>query len=149
MNTILNVGGTAMSETHSMKNKRVLVTGSGTGIGRGVALEFARCGAAVAFHYAHSDSGAKKAVEESRSAGGRAEAFKADLRSVEETKSLAVRAAEFLGGLDILVNNAGITMNLPFEQVTPEQFDTLYHVNIRAQFFLTQALVPVMLKNAH
>src|SRR5262249_30660547 len=46
------------------------------------------------------------------------------------------------GGVHVLVNNAGITMNLPFEQVTVEQFDTLYNVNIRAMFFLTQAVLP-------
>jgi NAD(P)-dependent dehydrogenase (short-subunit alcohol dehydrogenase family) len=47
----------------------------------------------------------------------------------------------FLGGLDVLVNNAGITMNRPFGKVTMEQFDQLYHVNVRAPFFLTQALL--------
>jgi NAD(P)-dependent dehydrogenase (short-subunit alcohol dehydrogenase family) len=59
-------------------------------------------------------------------------------------RELGLRAGEWLGGLDVLVNNAGITMNRPFEQVTPEQFDTLYHVNIRAQFFLTQACLPLL-----
>ena len=56
------------------------------------------------------------------------------------------KAAAALGGIDCLVNNSGITMNKPFLQVTPEQFDTLYHVNVRAQFFLTQAVVRHMLR---
>jgi len=46
----------------------------------------------------------------------------------------------------VLVNNAGITANVPFEEVTPEVFDTLFHVNVRAQFFLTQAVLPLMEK---
>ena len=127
-----------------MKNKRILVTGSGTGIGREIALEFARQGAAVALHYSHTRAGAASAVEEIRRAGGRAEAFAADFNQTGEAQRLAVQALEFLGGLDILVNNAGVTMNMPFLKVTPEQFDTLYHVNLRAQFFLTQAVVPAL-----
>jgi NAD(P)-dependent dehydrogenase (short-subunit alcohol dehydrogenase family) len=130
--------------TDAMKDKRVLVTGAGTGIGRGVALEFARRGAAVVLHYSHSGQGAASAVEEITSAGGKATALAADFNDVTAVQSLAARALAFLGGLDVLVNNAGITMNLPFEKVTPEQFDTLYHVNVRAQFFLTQALVPAL-----
>jgi len=133
-----------MAQTRKMQDKKVLVTGSGTGIGKGIALEFAREGAAVVLHYSHSDKGAKEAVNEIRQHGGRAEAFKANFDKVEEVKDLAKRAIEYLGGLDVLVNNAGITVNLPFEHVSVEQFDLLYHVNVRAQFFLTQAVLATM-----
>ena len=127
-----------------LKGKRVLVTGSGTGIGRGVALEFAQEGAEIALHYAHSAEGAKTALEEIRRAGGKVEAFRADLRSVDAARKLGESAVDFLGGMDILINNSGITTNIPFEEVTPEQFDTLYQVNIRAPFFLTQAVLPAL-----
>ena len=123
----------------TMVGKRVLVSGSGTGIGPGVALAFARRGADVAFHYGHSQAGARAAVEDARKMGVRAEAFGADFNEVDQVFGLARAAIDFLGGIDVLVNNAGITMNRPFEQVTVEQFDTLYNVNIRAMFFLTQA----------
>jgi glucose 1-dehydrogenase len=53
----------------------------------------------------------------------------------------------FLGGLDILVNNAGVTMNRPFEKTTVEQFDTLYAVNVRAPYFVSQAAVPELEKS--
>ena len=135
-----------MAENRRMEGKRVLVTGAGTGLGRGIALDFAREGAAVAIHYAHSDEGARSAVDEIRAGGGRAEAFQADLNIIEEVQGLASRALEFLEGADVLVNNSGITMNKPFLETTPEQFDTLYNVNIRAMFFLTQAVVPSMLE---
>jgi NAD(P)-dependent dehydrogenase (short-subunit alcohol dehydrogenase family) len=138
-----------MADARQMEGKRVLVTGSGTGIGRGVALEFARQGAAVALHYAHSGAGAHNAVDEIKSAGGKAGAFKADLADLDDVRHLASKALGFLGGIDVLVNNAGITMNKPFEQVTPEQFDTLYHVNVRGMFFLTQATVPAMVTQGH
>ena len=136
-----------MVHCDKMQDKRVLITGAGTGIGREVALEFAREGAAVALHYAHSADGAESAVAEIEGAGGQAAAFKADFTDVNAVKQLANQAVEFLGGLDVLINNAGITMNLPFEEVTPEQFDTLYNVNIRAQFFLTQAALSQLIES--
>lgn len=135
-----------MTQSRKMEGQRVLVTGSGTGIGRGVALEFAREGAGVVLHYAHSSDGAASAVDEIRSAGGTAELFQADLADMAQVKGLAAQAIDFLGGLDVLVNNAGITMNKPFLDVTPEQFDTLYNVNIRGMYFLTQAVVPTMIE---
>lgn len=127
--------------------KRVLVTGSGTGIGREIALEFARQGADVALHYSHHDAGARSAVKEIQALGRRAEAFQADFNNVTQAQSLGQQAINFLGGIDCLVNNAGITFNRPFLTVTPEQFDTVYHVNIRAQFFLTQVVAEDMLKH--
>ncbi len=134
-----------MTEPQKMEGKRVLVTGSGTGIGRGVALEFAKAGAAVVLHYAHSEEGCLSAVEEIQNEGGKAEAFKADLGNIDDCRDLASKAADFLGGIDVLVNNSGITMNKPFLDVTPEQFDTLYNVNIRGMFFLTQFTAPHMI----
>jgi NAD(P)-dependent dehydrogenase (short-subunit alcohol dehydrogenase family) len=122
-----------------------LVTGSGTGIGREIALEFARQGADVVVHYAHDGPGARGAVKEIHALGRRAEAFQADFDRVDEAVRLGEQAIGFLGGLDCLVNNSGITFNKPFLDVKPEQFDRLYHVNIRAQFFLTQRVVPDML----
>jgi NAD(P)-dependent dehydrogenase (short-subunit alcohol dehydrogenase family) len=136
-----------MGKNNTFSGKKVLVTGSGTGIGREVALEFARQGADVVLHYAHSDTGAKSAVEEIQAMGRKATAFKANFGVVDEVVSLGDQAIEFLGGLDCLVNNAGITFNKPFLKITQEQFDTVFHVNIRAQFFLTQRVVEHMLEH--
>ncbi|MBN2311707.1 MAG: glucose 1-dehydrogenase [Candidatus Hydrogenedentes bacterium] len=136
-----------MSGLRKLAGKKALVTGSGTGIGREIALEFARQGADVVLHYAHSDAGATSAVNEIREMGRNAAAFRADFDVVDEVVALGESALEFLGGLDCLVNNAGITFNKPFLKVTREQFDRMYHVNIRAQFFLTQRLVPEMEKH--
>lgn len=128
-----------------MQGQRVLVTGAGTGIGRGVALEFAAEGALVALHYSHSDEGAQSAVASIREAGGTAEAFQADFDKMEDVKLLGGRAMDFLGGMDVLINNAGITTNAPFEEITAEQFDLLYHVNVRAAMFLAQQCLPALI----
>ena len=130
-----------------MQGKRVLVTGAGTGIGRGVALEFAAEGAQVALHYSHSEHGAQEAVATIRAAGGIAEAFRADFSQVEDVGRLAAEAIGFLGGLDILVNNAGITTNAPFAEITTEQFDLLYQVNVRAAMFLAQRCLPALVES--
>ena len=127
--------------------KRVLVTGAGTGIGRGIALAFAREGAAVAVHYSSSPAGAKAVVQEILDGGGKAAAFQADFGRTGPLQSMAGAAVAFLGGLDVVVNNAGITMNRPFAQTTIEQFDLLYAVNVRAPYFLTQALLPELEKS--
>lgn len=134
-----------MSPEQRLTGRKAIITGSGTGIGREVALEFARQGADVAVHYSHSDKGAKSAVEEIRAMGCRAEAFKADFTDLDEVVALGDKAVEFLGGVDCLVNNAGITFNRPFLKVTREQFDATYGVNIRAMFFITQRIVEDML----
>ncbi|MBN2021185.1 MAG: SDR family oxidoreductase [Pirellulales bacterium] len=134
-----------MTVGQRMKGKRVLVTGAGTGIGKGVALEFCREGADVVFHYSGSREGALAAVEQAKREGAaRATAIQADFRASGAPTELAAKAVEFLGGIDVLVNNASITMNVPFERVTEEQFDTLFAVNIKAMYFLAQAVVRTM-----
>ena len=127
-----------------MQGKRVLVTGAGTGIGKGVALEFAREGADVVIHYSHSAPGALDAVEQIKPLGVRVAAIHADMSLVEDCRRLGREALDFLGGLDVLVNNAGITVNTPFEKVTPEQWDKMYFVNVRGQFFLTQSVLAAL-----
>ena len=127
-----------------MNGRKVLVTGAGTGIGRGVALEFAREGAAVALHYSQSREGADTAVAQIEAAGGTACALHADFRDAEHARALAGRAAEVLGGLDVLVNNAGITMNHPFLETTVEEYDTVFNVNMRAMFFASQGAAEIM-----
>jgi NAD(P)-dependent dehydrogenase (short-subunit alcohol dehydrogenase family) len=124
-----------------LMGKRALITGAGTGIGREVALEFARQGAAVALHYTSSKAGAESAVAEYAQLGRPIFLFQRDLAHTEECLRLVDAAATSLGGLDILVNNAGITDRDDFLSVTPERFDHLYHVNIRGQFFCAQQAV--------
>jgi NAD(P)-dependent dehydrogenase (short-subunit alcohol dehydrogenase family) len=136
-----------MSDTGRLAGKRALVTGAGTGIGRGIALEFARQGADVVLHYGHSAEGAQSAVEEIKAMGKRAIALKANFESADEAVELAGKAIKFLGGVDCLVNNSGITLNKPYLKVTPEQYDVLLNVNLRSPYFLSQRVIEDMLSH--
>jgi len=132
----------------SLKGKSALVTGAGTGIGQAVALEFAQRGAVVVLHYCQSSEGAATAAQLIRSSGGQGIALRADFREQDQIASLGMQALRWLGGkLDILVNNAGVTMNLPVSAVTMEHFDAMYAINVKAPFFLTQAVLPALLES--
>jgi glucose 1-dehydrogenase len=135
-----------MPQELKLQGKRALVTGSDTGIGYAIGVEFARQGADVVFHFVQNDDSVKGAVEEARAQGRRSTAFQADFDKLEDAVGLAEKANEFLGGVNCLVNNAGVTMNRPFLKVTPEQFDTMFHINFRGQYFLTQKVVEDMLR---
>src|SRR5512140_1396551 len=95
-----------------LDGKLALVTGAGTGIGQGIAIELAREGADVAVHYMHSAEGAKETVAEVEKLGRKAVMIGADLALYSEAVRLVNEAAAGLGGLDILVNNSGITRSI-------------------------------------
>lgn len=135
-----------MNDLYSLEGKLVLVTGAGTGIGQGVALEVARKGADVALHFSSSAKGALEAVEAIESMGRRATAIQGNLENVTECRRVVDEAVHFLGGLDGVVSNAGITRVIDFLDVTEEQFNHLYHVNIRGEFFIAQQAVKYMIE---
>jgi NAD(P)-dependent dehydrogenase (short-subunit alcohol dehydrogenase family) len=126
---------------YSLDGKLVVVTGAGTGIGRGVALELARQGADVALHYATSAQGALEAVAQIQAMGRRAIAIQGNLGEVAECRRVVDEAAAFLGGLDSLVSNAGVTLTLGFFDVTEDHFNRIYHLNARGEYFCTQQAV--------
>jgi NAD(P)-dependent dehydrogenase (short-subunit alcohol dehydrogenase family) len=117
----------------------VLVTGAARRIGRAIAIRLAREGARVALHYNRSEA---EAAETARAAGGEARLFRADLRSVGEIRRLAGEVAGSMGRIDCLVNNASTFGRTPFLETTEEDWDRFHDVNLKAVFFLTQAVVP-------
>jgi meso-butanediol dehydrogenase/(S,S)-butanediol dehydrogenase/diacetyl reductase len=130
-----------------LKGCNALVTGSARGIGRAIALRYAQEGAAVVLVDLNQE-GVHAVAAEIESAGGRAFAFAADLRDVEQCRSMILRAADQCGRLDILVNNAGVVRVRPLLELTPEDWDFVNDVNARGFFFVLQAAARQMLQQA-
>lgn len=131
-----------------LKEKVAVVTGGGRGIGRAIAERLAKVGALVVVHYDSNMEAAAETVREIESKGGTAFAAQADLSSIEQIQrffrtlddDLTSRTGD--NRFDILVNNAGISSPAPYQQMTAEQFDHLFAVNVRGAFFLTQFALP-------
>ncbi len=136
-----------MSTEAKLLGRRALVTGSDTGIGREIALEFARQGADVVLHYSHHQDGASSAAEEIKSTGRRAVVFGADFNDLDQTIALANHAIEALGSINCLVNNAGVSFNRPFLKMEPDHVNKLFNINFRGQYFITQTVVKNMLEH--
>ena len=132
-----------------LAGKTALVTGASRGIGRATALGLANAGAQVLVHYSSGKAEAAAVVAQIHQAGGRAEAVAADLRSPDGPHALAKRVRAIVGDrLDILVANAGISKKALIEELTVDDFDNLFAVNVRAPYFLVQQLLPILQKNS-
>ncbi|MFF4957592.1 SDR family NAD(P)-dependent oxidoreductase [Streptomyces sp. NPDC001222] len=128
----------------SLDGNVALVTGATSGIGAATALALAERGAHVLVAGRDRARG-EGIVAVIREHGGKGDFVAADLGSAEGARQLARRATELGGGrVDILVNNAGVYPFKPTEQVTEEEFDSVYALNVRAKFFLVAALAPAM-----
>ncbi|KAF3023686.1 hypothetical protein E8E14_013684 [Neopestalotiopsis sp. 37M] len=121
-----------------LDGKVALVTGSGRGIGAAVATELGRCGAKVVVNYANSRESAEKVVAEIKSFGTDAVAFKADVRDVSQTVKLMDDAVAHFGGLDIVYSNSGVVSFGHISEVTEEEFDRVFSLNTRGQFFVAR-----------
>lgn len=114
----------------SLSGKVALVTGSGRGIGREIALRLARDGASVIAHYSGSRDGAEQVVEEIRAAGGSAVAYQADIRNRDEVIRMFEAIDKNPGALDIVVNNSGVMTAGGLAEVTDEQIEFVFGVNV-------------------
>lgn len=128
----------------TLKDKVVLVTGASRGIGRAIALSYAREGAQlIVSGRNHADLEAL--AEEIRGLDTACEVIPTDLREPEEVENLVERSQTAFGQVDILVNNAGIGSWAPVSQLTLEQYNDMFNVNVRAVFLLTRAILPGMI----
>lgn len=127
-----------------LKGRKVLITGGDSGIGRAVAIAFAREGADVAINYLpDEEEDAREVIEHIKKAGRKVSAIPGDIRDESFCQQLVKQSADALGGLDILVNNAGRQQFCEsIEDLTTEAFDATFKTNVYAMFWITKAAIP-------
>ena len=128
----------------NLDGKIAVVTGAGTGIGQGIAVELGKRGAKVAVHYNRSDAGAKETADRIAAAGGEALLVQADVSNRLEIERMMKQTARHFGGIDILVNNAALQLNVPFLEYTEHQFDRMMDINLKGYWRCMQAVIPYM-----
>jgi len=130
--------------------KVALVTGSATGIGRAVAIRFAKSGYAVAVNYSRSEKDAQETLAEVQKLGVPAILCKANVAEEAAVKAMVDRCVKELGGLDALVNNAGMTHfveHANLDGLTAEIWDEIMGVNVKGTFFCSRAAMPHLQKS--
>ncbi len=141
----------------SFKNKTIFITGASRGIGKAIALRFAKeeANIIVAAKTVEEDprlgGTIYSAANEIEAAGGKALAVQVDVRNEEQIKTAVEKAVEAFGGIDILVNNASAIQLTGTEHTEAKRFDLLHNINVRGTFLVTQHCIPHLKKsvNAH
>lgn len=129
-----------------LENKIALITGASRGIGKGIATEFARHGANVAFTFNASAEAAKALETELEKFGIKAKGYQSNAADFDAAQQLVKDVIEDFGSLDILINNAGITKDNLLMRISEEDFDKVIEVNLKSVFNLTKAVIRPMLK---
>ena len=128
-----------------MENKRyALITGAGSGIGTGTAIELARNGYHVVFHYNRSKETAEEAVREVIENSGSADIIQANIRETAEIDRMFAEYKERFGRLDLFVNNSGVTKGAHFLNVTEDIFDEVCEINWKGAYFCVQGAGRIM-----
>jgi len=128
-----------------LDGKVALITGGDSGIGRAVAIAFAREGADVLISYLDEHEDARETADWVTKAGRRAVTIAGDVSDEGHCRDLVEQAVRQLGGLDILVNNAAYQMtHETLEEISAEEWDKTFRTNIHSQFYLSKAAVPHM-----
>ena len=129
-----------------LEGKTALVTGGSRGIGKAIAIAFAREGANVAFSDLVYDEQAMELEKELQALGVKAKGFASNAASFADSEKLADEVASLFGSIDVLVNNAGITRDTLLMRMSEEQWDQVIQVNLKSVFNLTKAVQKYMLK---
>ncbi|WP_219835077.1 SDR family oxidoreductase [Paenibacillus sp. R14(2021)] len=123
---------------NNFTGKVALVTGASRGMGRKIAEQLAEAGAKVVVNYASSPDKAEEVVSGIKQRGGEAVAIQADVSKLAEIEYLFRQTLDAYGGLDILVNNAGIMITKPIVNMTEDDFDRQFNINVKGTYFAIQ-----------
>jgi citronellol/citronellal dehydrogenase len=141
----------------SFKNKTIFITGASRGIGKAIALRFAKEEANIVVVAKTIEEDARlggtiySAAMEIEAAGGKALALQADIRFEEQIKAAVEKAVETFGGIDALINNASAIQLTDTEHTAAKRFDLMHDINVRGTFLVTQHCIPYLKNgsNAH
>ena len=132
-----------------LKDKNVIITGATRGIGKGIALEFAKQGANIAFTYSRSVDEAKDLEKELSNFGVKAKSFQSDASNYDDSHKLIESILLDFDTIDVLVNNAGITKDNLLMRMQESDFDIVINVNLKSVFNMTKAVQKTMLKQRY
>lgn len=132
-----------------LKDKNVIITGATRGIGKGIALEFAKQGANIAFTYSRSVDEAKDLERELSNFGVKAKSFQSDASNYDDSHKLIESILLDFDTIDVLVNNAGITKDNLLMRMQESDFDIVINVNLKSVFNMTKAVQKTMLKQRY
>ncbi len=132
----------------SLEKKVAIVTGGGTGIGRSIALEFAKEGANVVI-CGRSETNLEKVAEEIKALGKRSLAVVTDVSVKSQVHGMVKQTVDSFGSIDILVNNAGVIHPAPLVEVTETEWDEVIDINLKGVFLCMQAVAPYMMEQKH
>jgi tetrahydroxynaphthalene reductase len=135
---VATVNGPLGLESASLKGKVALVTGSGRGIGREMALELGRRGAKIIVNYANSSEAADEVVAQVKKDGSDGVSIKANVSVVSDIVKLFEQAVAHFGKLDIVCSNSGVVTFGHIKDVTEEEYDRVMNINTRGQFFVAR-----------
>src|SRR4051794_38406444 len=145
MKPVPDHGESSYKGSGRLAGKRAVITGGDSGIGRAVAIAYAREGADILISYLKEDADARETERHIQSAGRKAVLIAGDLQDPAHCRAVIAKAVAELGGVDILVNNAAHQATFDsIEDISDEEWELTFKVNIHAMFFLTKAAVPHM-----
>jgi NAD(P)-dependent dehydrogenase (short-subunit alcohol dehydrogenase family) len=145
MKPIPDCGENSYRGSGKLTGKRAIITGGDSGIGRAVAIAFAREGADVLISYLNEDDDARDVARHVEDAGRRCVLVRGDLSDADHCRAVVDRAVKEFGGIDILVNNAAFQMmHKDLEEISDEEWDYTFRLNVGAYFHLTKAALPHM-----
>ena len=130
-----------------LKGKAVLITGAARRLGKAIALATAKAGANVAFTYHQSAAEAKQTLAEIERQGASVLALQCDLRDEKSVQHTIEQARRHFGRIDLLINNAGVFQTARLEEITAEQWDEAFAVNVRAPFLFSKYCIPSLREN--
>ncbi len=145
MDPVPDCGESSYRGSGKLTGKRAIITGGDSGIGRAVAIAFAREGADILISYLNEDDDARDVARHVEDAGRTCVLVRGDLSDADHCRAVVARAVEEFGGVDILVNNAAFQMmHKSLDEISDEEWDYTFRLNVGAYFHLAKAAVPHM-----